>query len=117
MLGAADPAQPYGAALPWPASPGARTPARAYGAHVVLIDGRAVLYLERGGHGLVLLGEPGPGLVERALVALADWVQADRARRLIVTRVDGVAVDDSDWRTALVEAGFRQDLKGLVLRA
>jgi len=117
VLGAADPAQPYGAALTWPETAGRRSPARIFGAHVVLIDGHAVLYVERGGHGLVTLGAPAPEQVTRALAGLGDWVQADRSRRLVVSRMDGIPIEASDWHEALVAAGFRQDLKGLLLRA
>ena len=52
VLAAADPAQPYGAALPWPRRAGARA-ARVAGAWVVLQDGEAVLFVERGGRSLV----------------------------------------------------------------
>ena len=51
MLAATDPAQPYGAALPWPESSG--RPARAAGAYVVLVDGECAAYLERGGRSLL----------------------------------------------------------------
>ena len=37
VLGAADPAQPYGAAAPWPAREGNRSPSRVFGAQVVLV--------------------------------------------------------------------------------
>ncbi|MFN8094423.1 MAG: DEAD/DEAH box helicase [Vicinamibacteria bacterium] len=47
VLGAADPANPYGAALPWPRSEDAR-PQRAAGAHVVLVDGALAAFLGRG---------------------------------------------------------------------
>ena len=57
VLAAADPAQPYGAALPWPRRAGARA-ARVAGAHVVLLGGTAALYVERGGRTLVPLREP-----------------------------------------------------------
>jgi ATP-dependent Lhr-like helicase len=58
VIAAADPAQPYGAALPWPRREGQeRRPARVAGAHVVLVEDEPVLYLERGGRGLVTLGE------------------------------------------------------------
>jgi len=117
VLGAADPAQPYGAALPWPETTARRAPARAFGAHVVLADGRALLYVERGGRGLVSFGDPDPDAFARALDALAVWVQADRARRLVIARVDGIPVAESPWHQALVAAGFRIDLKGLLLRA
>ena len=52
LLAAADPANPYGAALGWPRAR-RRRPARvrsgAAGAYVVLVDGVAALYVERGG--------------------------------------------------------------------
>jgi ATP-dependent Lhr-like helicase len=56
VLAAVDPAQPYGAALPWPRREGqARRPARVAGAYVVFVDCEPVLYLERGGRGIVTL--------------------------------------------------------------
>ena len=51
VLAAADPAQPYGGVLPWPKRAAARA-ARVAGAHVVLLGGEAVLYVERGGRSL-----------------------------------------------------------------
>ena len=57
VLAAADPAQPYGAAMPWPKRAGARA-ARVAGAHVVLLGGEPALYVERGGRSLVPLREP-----------------------------------------------------------
>ena len=46
VLAATDPAQPYGAALPWPAT---GRPAARRRRLVVLVDGEACAYLERGG--------------------------------------------------------------------
>ena len=51
VLSAVDPAQPYGAALPWPEREGLRAPARVAGAYVVLVGGEPILYLERAGRG------------------------------------------------------------------
>jgi ATP-dependent Lhr-like helicase len=50
-LAATDPANPYGAVLPWPALPTGTShrAARKAGAIVVLVDGALVLYVERGG--------------------------------------------------------------------
>ena len=59
VLGAADPAQPYGAAAPWPAREGNRSPSRVFGAQVVLVNGAPVLYMERGGKGLLTFPEAG----------------------------------------------------------
>jgi ATP-dependent Lhr-like helicase len=117
VVGAADPAQPYGTALRWPASRAGRTPARAYGAQVVLLDGAPVLYVERGGRGLVTFRDPDPEWTVPALAALAGWVTADRTRRLLVERVDGEPVTGGPWADALAGAGFRVDLKGMLLRA
>ena len=41
VLGAADPAQPFGAAVPWPRRGANRGPSRTFGAQVVLLDGAA----------------------------------------------------------------------------
>src|SRR5436190_22197319 len=57
VLAAADPAQPYGAALPWPKRAGARA-ARVAGAKVVLLGGEPALFVERGGRSLVPLRDP-----------------------------------------------------------
>ena len=59
VLAAADPAQPYGAALPWPPrerTEHGRRPARVAGAYVVMVEDEPVLYVERGGRGLITLG-------------------------------------------------------------
>src|SRR5262249_49005456 len=56
VLAATDPANPYGAALPWPergALDAGHRPGRKAGAAVVLVDGRLVLYVERGGRTLL----------------------------------------------------------------
>ena len=59
VLAAADPAQPFGAALPWPRREGQeRRPSRVAGAYVVMVAEEPVLYLERGGRGLVTLVDP-----------------------------------------------------------
>ena len=56
MLAATDPAQPYGAALPWPKRDGeTRAPQRAAGAFVVLAGAEPVAYVERGGRSLLTL--------------------------------------------------------------
>jgi ATP-dependent Lhr-like helicase len=132
VLAATDPANPYGAALPWPrrdadsasASAGAhRRPSRVPGAYVVTIDAEPVLYVERGGKGLVALreplgagGEPEPWLPE-ALAALADEVHRGRIGRIGVERFDGESVIGSPVGALLIEAGFRQGPRKLTLSA
>ena len=56
VLAAVDPAQPYGAVLPWPRRAAqTRRPARVAGAYVVFVADEPVLYLERGGRGILTL--------------------------------------------------------------
>jgi ATP-dependent helicase Lhr and Lhr-like helicase len=109
-LAATDPANPYGAALPWPAADGdAGRMARTAGAFVVLDGGELRLYLERGGRSLLTRGSVGTEHV-RALAAAAI-----RAGRVEVQRVDGTPVRQSPLAPALIEAGFGQSPRGLVL--
>jgi ATP-dependent Lhr-like helicase len=105
VLAAADPAQPYGAGLPWPKRAGARA-ARVAGAHVALLGGEPSLYVERGGRSLVPLREPEEDWLRQALDALVAHVKASGARRLAVERFDGEPVVDSEVMPLLLEAGF-----------
>ena len=111
VLGAADPAQPFGAALPWPARSGTgRLPARSYGAQVVIVDGRPVAYIERGGKALVLFTDD--DRLDLGLRALATWVdQSPVARRLRIERVDGASVFESEVASRLRSAGFDRGAK------
>ncbi len=115
VLAAADPAQPYGAVLPWPKRAAARA-ARVAGAHVVLLGGEAALYVERGGRSLVPLREPDGDWLRPAVAALVAWVRADRGRRLSVERFDGRPVVESDVLPLLVDAGFLAGPRRAVLR-
>ena len=115
VLAAADPAQPYGAAVPWPRRAGARA-ARVAGAWVVLLDGEAVLFVERGGRSLVPLREPEPEWLRPALAALVAHVRSGGAKRLAVERFDGVPVVESDAMILLVESGFLAGPRRAVLR-
>jgi ATP-dependent Lhr-like helicase len=115
VLAAADPAQPYGASLPWPRRAGARA-ARVTGAHVVLLGGSAALYVERGGRTLVPLREPVEAWLRPALIALADWVREGHTGRLAVERFDGRPVAETEAMPLLVEAGFLAGPRRAVLR-
>ena len=130
MLAAADPAQPYGAALPWPKrderQEHGRRPARVAGAYVVLVADEPVLYVERGGRGLITLvaahviggisiGPDDP--VPVALRALAEAVHAGRVGKLALERIDGEPAVGSRWESALAEHGFRAGPRRLTLSA
>jgi ATP-dependent Lhr-like helicase len=119
VLSAADPANAYGAALPWPERPeetaGGHRPGRKAGALVVLIRGELVLYVERGGKTL-LSWSSDPAALEPAARALAAAGKAGALGRLTVERADGGAVYDSPLARALEAGGFRPTPRGLRLR-
>jgi ATP-dependent Lhr-like helicase len=116
VLAASDPAQPYGAALPWPSVEEGRRPARVAGAYIVLVGAEPTVYLEASGRGLQTFatGEP----LRTALVALADAVRAGRIRRrLELERIDGQPVLGHPLEPTLVELGFRAGPRRLSLSA
>jgi ATP-dependent Lhr-like helicase len=116
VLAAADPAQPYGAALPWPKRAGARA-ARVAGAKVVLLGGEPALFVERGGRSLVPLRDPEESWLRHALAALVEHVRSNGPKkRLAVERFDGEPVTESDAMPLLVEAGFLAGPRRAVLR-
>jgi ATP-dependent Lhr-like helicase len=120
ILAATDPAQPYGAALSWPrGADDERLPLqRTAGAYVVLVDGRAALYLERGGRGLLTLPAAADAAVrDRAVAALPSLVApGGPLRELRLERVDRAPVGESSLAEALREAGFRSSYRGYLLR-
>ena len=115
VLAAADPAQPYGAVLPWPKRAAARA-ARVAGAHVVLVGGAAALFVERGGRSLLPLREPEESWLRPALDALVGFVRSGGVKRLAVERFDGEPVVESEYLPLLVEAGFLAGPRRAVLR-
>ena len=118
VLAAADPAQPYGAALQWPApvSDSKHRPGRKAGALVVLVAGEAVMYVERGGRSLLSFTEDESALREAAN-GLARAVREGWLGQLAVQRTDGEGALGSRMADILTEAGFRATPKGLRLRA
>jgi len=115
VLAAADPAQPFGAALPWPKRAGARA-ARVAGAYVVLLGGEPALFVERGGRSLVPLQEPEEGWLREALAALVENMLRMRLKRLAVERFDGRPVGETEIMPLLLEAGFLAGPRRAVLR-
>jgi ATP-dependent Lhr-like helicase len=120
VLAATDPANPYGAALPWPVRPeeaaSGHKPGRKAGALVVLVSGRLILYVERGGKTLLTWSEEESRL-QPAVDALALAVREGALGKLTVERADGESVLRSPLGTALEAAGFRATPRGLRLRA
>jgi len=115
VLAACDPANPYGAALPWPDREGHR-PGRKAGALVVLVGGALIFYVERGGRTLLSFTED-PTRLTPAAAALARSVQQGLLGKLTVERADGAHVFGSiPVSAALQAAGFRMTPQGLRLR-
>jgi ATP-dependent helicase Lhr and Lhr-like helicase len=119
VLATTDPANPFGATLPWPKrdDDSNRRPSRVPGAYVVTIDAEPVLYVERGGKGLVPLRAVEDEWLREALEALAEAVKRGRVPRLGVERFDGEPVVGSPVGELLIELGFRQSPRRLTLSA
>lgn len=82
-----------------------------------MLGGRPLVYVERGGRGLVTFAAPDDHDHDVALRALAQWATADRARKVRPERVDGAPVVGGPWEERLLDAGFRRDLGGVIARA
>lgn len=114
VVAATDPAQPYGASLPWPVSPG--RPSRSAGALVVLVQGVPVVWFDRRGHHLVTF--PAAATDPSWAAALGALATDGRARTVEVRKVDGEAVDPSGAvATVLQQAGFVRTYRGFAVRA
>ncbi|MFJ8691900.1 ATP-dependent helicase [Streptomyces roseolilacinus] len=120
VLAAADPANAYGAALPWPEPPtgAGHKPGRKAGSLVVLVDGELTLYVERGGKTLLSWSsDPQAPSLRAAAEALAAAANAGALGTVTVERVNGTAALTSPLSPALEAAGFHATPRGLRLRA
>lgn len=121
LLSAADPAQPYGVQLAWPATRGSDEgktgkPRRAIGTHVVLVDGRPTLFVDKAGARIASFeDEPDAGAakrLDRAIRALAQNLARLGRKRLSVEEIDGQKARSSPLAVAFVRAGFRAGYRG-----
>jgi ATP-dependent Lhr-like helicase len=127
VLAAADPANPYGAALPWPSRKVAdedstHRPGRKAGALVAIVDGDLAWFLERGGRSLLSFTDDADTHAAAA-AALADLVSAGHIGALLVEKINGMPVlgpvaegERAAVQDALVGAGFARTPRGLRLR-
>ena len=112
VLACADPANPFGAALPWPGHQG--QPSRSAGAHVVVVDGRAAAFVERGAR-TVLCFTDDPDTLQATAVAL-HGLAVRRIRRMVVATIDGRPAAETGLGAALLGIGFARSYKGLAAR-
>ncbi|MCP3425796.1 DEAD/DEAH box helicase [Rothia sp. AR01] len=140
VLAATDPANAYGATLSWPDPvPAAELlggadddgrlarPGRKAGALVVLVDGRPVLYVERGGKTMLAFSADARDL-ELAAPAVARAVRLGAVDKLVVEKVNGLGILErvsgshegpdalGSLRQALVDAGFYTTPRGIRMR-
>ncbi len=124
-LAATDPANPYGAALPWPALPitppegTTARPARRAGALVLLRDGHVQAYVDKGGKHLLWWAdeEATPEAAAQLVRAIAE---DSRIPQLRIERIDGHGIDTEPVAAitaALAEAGCYRSPRSLRLRA
>jgi ATP-dependent Lhr-like helicase len=117
VLAATDPANPYGASLPWPKLESGRRPGRTPGAHLLLRDGEPLVFVERGGRGLLRLQDIQGGQLEEAMRALADAVSAGHLPKLAIEKLDGDPVIGSGHEESLIDAGFSRGPRKLTASA
>ena len=120
VVAATDPANPYGALLPWPAHRVEERsgPKRVAGASVVLADGTPVLYVGKGGKRILTFAAiEDERLLQAAVAGLRPLARGERGRALRVERVDGRDAREGALSEAFVRAGFVPDYRGLVLEA
>ncbi|WP_413318154.1 ATP-dependent helicase [Agrococcus sp. 1P02AA] len=110
-VAAVDPANPFGAALPWPEARGDQRPTRRVGSLTTIAAGRPVLHLERGGKSLLTFVEDDELLV-RALESLADAVARLGGRRRVLEQVDGHSSLEAELTPVFERAGLRRTPRG-----
>lgn len=136
-LAATDPANPYGAVLPWPpwstanaaeaiAPDGAgRAPARAAraaGARVILVDGHLTAWIARGDRALLVAlpqDDPDRSRIGRALGhELVELTQRapEGSRGWLIEEINGAPAASDPAATFLLDAGFSSTALGLQLR-
>jgi ATP-dependent Lhr-like helicase len=121
VLAATDPANPYGAGVPWPKrgepGQGGRRPSRTPGAYVLLRDGEPLLFVERGGRGILRLVDLGQDALAEAVGELAGAARDGVLPRLGIERLDGEPVIGSGLEETLIAAGFSRQPRRLVASA
>ena len=119
VLSAMDPANPYGAVVPWPAVADADKlrPRRVSGAWVLLARGRPLLYVARRGRNLITFPaaiRDDDGALDAVIEALRHLPRGSARGMLVIENVDGVPVAESPLAERFRRAGFAQDYRGMI---
>ena len=121
LLAATDPANPYGAALPWPEAAAGRKPARMAGAVVILVDGSLAAWMGRNERQLLTFVDQvenrgAPEVAREIAHSLGASVGVKGRRALLIGEVDGRPAAESSMANALREAGFILTSRGFLKR-
>ncbi|MFJ2619853.1 ATP-dependent helicase [Glutamicibacter sp. NPDC087344] len=116
VLASTDPANPYGAALPWPPTQTGHRPGRKAGAIVGLLDGELVLYLERGGRTVLAFCEPGTEAWNLLAAKLVAVLRQATVEKIAIATVNGTPVQEHPVAAALLGAGFYSTPQGIRFR-
>lgn len=106
-LAATDPANLYGAAVPWPAHPTGR-PARAAGAWVVIRAGALAAYVDR--RRVLTFAD-----TDESVAAAIERIGRQRGR-MTINEIDGAPPAASSLGSALLQHGFAVTPRGLAYR-
>ena len=132
QLAAADPANPYGSALPWPELPVAeedsesapRVLTRAAYAEVILRNGKLIAWLRRNNPNLLVFlpveepdrSQAGAGLAQFLRTRGQERMHAGSREGILVTTINGQPVAAHPMAPFLMEAGFHPGPLGMHLR-
>lgn len=108
VLATTDPANAYGASVPWPESSG--RPERRAGASVALIGGTPAAWMDAAGRRIATFGRD-PGTTVAGISLLAD-----AHRRPSISTIDDGPAHEHPLATEMVDAGFTAGYKGFTPR-
>lgn len=114
VLSAGDPANPFGAILPWPQAKGGVRLGRRPGSQLVMVDGAPVLHVEPRGGKVATFAAASDADLELAIVQGLKQVSGVARRALVIESIDGEPAITSPWAKTFDYAGYRRDYRGFV---
>lgn len=120
LLSATDPANPYGALLPWPpAADGGKRCARVAGSRVLLLNGDLIAYIAKTGDQITTFLPPDEPTRSSSIKALIAGLKlAARGRKLVyLASIDGKPRAEESIHAALLSEGFQHGHRGYSCRS